>query len=158
MNDNFKIIIGASPTYFKEVADYNQPLYNFFKTYNLEELSLSCMEALLLKRATYDNNHSIIDKISKIQQQEVQWHVAQMFSYLKITKAEQKKIKEILKRYIDTSRSNIVKAFSMQTLADIAGRDMSIKSEVIGIIRKAAKNGSPAVISRGKKLLKKLSD
>jgi hypothetical protein len=41
----------------------------------------------------------------------------------------------------------------MQTLADFAERDVSLRPQVIKIIEKVMKNGSPAIVSRGRKLL-----
>lgn len=62
----------------------------------------------------------LINEISRIQQQEVRWHVAQMFSYLELTKTERDEIIQVLFSYIKTTKSNIVKTFSIQTLADFA--------------------------------------
>ncbi len=63
MNDNFMLIIGAAPTYFEEVMDYNQPLYNFFKIYSLEEFDFTLMEELLLKRASCDGNTKLVERL-----------------------------------------------------------------------------------------------
>lgn len=65
MNESFLMIIGTSPTYFNEISDYKKPLYNFFKTFDLEDLSLECMESLLRKRAEFDGNDRIVEKISR---------------------------------------------------------------------------------------------
>ena len=99
----------------------------------------------------------LINHISKIEQQEVHWHVAQMFSYIEISKIERNKIIKILLSYIETDESKIVKTFSMQTLADLAEKDGQIKPKIINLIKGMIKNGSPAIISRGKKLLKQLN-
>jgi len=99
----------------------------------------------------------LINHVSKIEQQEVRWHVAQMFSYIKINKTERDKIIKILLSYIETDESKIVKTFSMQTLADLAEKDGQIKPKIINLIKGMIKNGSPAIISRGKKLLKQLN-
>jgi len=98
----------------------------------------------------------LINEASKIQQQEVRWHVAQMFSYIKISNKERNKIMEILLSYIDKDKSKIVKTFSMQTLADYAAEDVAVRTQVIKEIEKMVKAGSPAVVNRGRKLLKKL--
>lgn len=98
----------------------------------------------------------LINHLSKIEQQEVRWHVAQMFSYIETSKIERNKIIKILLSYIETDESKIVKTFSMQTLADFAEKDEQIKPRMINLIKGMIKNGSPAIISRGKKLLKQL--
>lgn len=95
----------------------------------------------------------LINEVSKIDQQEVKWHLAQMFSYLNLKSSERKKIIEILFSYLDNEKSNIVKVFSMQTLANFAQKDQNIKDRVIKKINKLIKTGSPAIVSRGKKLL-----
>lgn len=98
----------------------------------------------------------LINHLSKIEQQEVRWHVAQMFSYIETSKIERNKIIKILLSYIETDESKIVKTFSMQTLADFAEKDEQIKPRMINLIKGMIKNGSPAIISRGKKILKQL--
>ena len=95
----------------------------------------------------------LINEVSEIEQQEVRWHVARMFSYIKINKKERDEVMKILLSYIETDKSKIVKTFSMQTLADFAERDVSLRPQVIKIIEKVMKKGSPAIVSRGRKLL-----
>lgn len=99
----------------------------------------------------------LINEVSKIEQQEVRWHVAQMFSYIKINKKERDKIIKILLSYIENKKSKIVQTFSMQTLADFAERDEQIKPQIKNIIEGMMKNGSAAIMSRGKKLLQHLN-
>jgi hypothetical protein len=100
----------------------------------------------------------LINEVSKIKQQEVQWHVAQMFSYLELTNSDIKKIAKILFLFIDSSNSNIVKVFSLQTLVDIALTDSSIKSKIMDKLKQMVNNGSPAVVNRCNKLMYKLSN
>ncbi|UUV17842.1 hypothetical protein NRK67_11135 [Fusobacteria bacterium ZRK30] len=100
--------------------------------------------------------YELINEISKIKQQEVQWHTAQMFSYIKIDRKERDKIIKILLSYIRMTDSNIVKVFSMQTLADFAERDQQLKSQIIKLIEEMMEQGAPSLISRGKKLIKRL--
>jgi len=100
----------------------------------------------------------LINEVSKIEQQEVHWHVAQMFSYLKISKMERDRIIKILLSYIDNSKSRIVKVCSMQTLADLAEKDATIRSEIVRKLKKIVKTGSPAMVSRGKKLIDRLME
>ena len=121
--------------------------------------SADAIEKVSAKRPEYLRpfKSKLINQISKIEQQEVRWHVAQMFSYIKINKTERDKIIKILLSYIVTDESKIVKTFSMQTLADLAEKDEQIKPKIINLIKGMIKNGSPAIISRGKKLLKQLN-
>lgn len=98
----------------------------------------------------------LVNEISSIEQKEVRWHVAQMFSYLKIDNIERDQIVDILISYINASESKIVITFSLQTLADLAEKDKEIQHRVLKIIERTIDNASPAITSRGKKLIKKL--
>lgn len=74
----------------------------------------------------------LINDVSKIEQQEVRWHVAQMFSYLDVDEKERDKIIKILFSYIDgPGKSKIVKTFSIQTLADFAEKDEDLRPRMI---------------------------
>jgi hypothetical protein len=50
-----------------------------------------------------------------------------------------------------------VKTFSMQALADIAAQDESLRRPVIEQLEKLTQTGSPAMRSRGRKLLRKMN-
>jgi hypothetical protein len=52
--------------------------------------------------------------------------------------------------------SSIVRTFSMQALSDLAARDLSLLPEVLPVIERLAGSGTPAMVSRGRMLLKKL--
>lgn len=94
----------------------------------------------------------LIHEISQINQQEVRWHVAQMFSRLELSKNERQDILEILTDYLK-DKSKIVKTFSMQALADIAEHDDELRPRIIRQLEILTKDGSPAMRSRGRKLL-----
>jgi len=99
----------------------------------------------------------LINDVSKIEQQEVRWHVAQMFSYLDVDEKERDKIIKILFSYIDgPGKSKIVKTFSIQTLADFAEKDEDLRPRMIRKLEEIINTGSPAMVSRGKKLIEKL--
>jgi len=97
----------------------------------------------------------LIYEIAKINQQEVRWHVAQMFSRLELTRDERQAVLTILSDYLK-DKSKIVKTFSMQALADIAEQDEGLKSSIVNELEALTQKGSPAMISRGRKLLSKL--
>lgn len=97
----------------------------------------------------------LIYEIAKINQQEVRWHVAQMFSRLELTRDERQAVLNILSDYLK-DKSKIVKTFSMQALADIAEQDEGLKSSIVRELEALIQKGSPAMISRGRKLLSKL--
>ena len=93
-----------------------------------------------------------LDKISKINQQEVRWHTAQMLPRLQLTKTERKKVFALLLTYLEDN-SRIVKTSAMQALADIAILDNAYLDQVQRILSSLIKKGSPAMKTRGKRLL-----
>jgi hypothetical protein len=97
----------------------------------------------------------LLEQIAKSGQQEVRWHVAQLFSRLKLTPKERRVVVEILRNYLN-DKSRIVKTFSMQALADIAERDAALRTPIIKQLESLTRTGSPAMKARGKKLLAKL--
>jgi tetratricopeptide (TPR) repeat protein len=54
MNDGTMMLIGGATTFFKEARAYDQPLYNFFKIYDLADLKFEQMQELLRRRAQLD--------------------------------------------------------------------------------------------------------
>jgi hypothetical protein len=98
----------------------------------------------------------LIHRIANIPQQEIQWHVAQMFSYLDLSKKEIEKVVVILNEYLQTSESIIVKVMSLQALTDLVSKDSSLRYDVLATIDKYTKKGSPSLVARGKKLRKQL--
>jgi hypothetical protein len=97
----------------------------------------------------------LIKQVAKSDQQEVRWHVAQMFPRLELSEEERAIAVEILLDYLN-DESKIVKTFSMQALADFAERDASLRSKVIKLLEGLTRTGSPAMRSRGRKLLERL--
>ena len=142
-----------SPSLFGEVFDgmlNDDPLIRMRSADALEKVSSKHPEYLKPYKTR------LISEVSKIKQQEVRWHVAQMFSRLEINNRERDRIIKILLSYIDTSESKIVKTFSMQTLADLAKRDEAIRPQIIKILKNLVRTGSPAMKNRGNKLINKL--
>jgi hypothetical protein len=62
----------------------------------------------------------------------------------------------IMSEYL-TDTSKIVKTFSMQTLADIAADDPSLRGPIVARLFRLTQTGSPAMKSRGRKLLARLT-
>jgi HEAT repeat protein len=88
-------------------------------------------------------------------QQELRWHMAQMIPRLKLTPKETATVTEIFFEYLK-DKSKIVVAFAMQALSDLAIKEADASTRVIRAIEKLAQTGSPAIQSRGKKLLMQL--
>lgn len=88
----------------------------------------------------------------KAQQPEMRWHLAQLLGRIQLTKAQRRPVVDTLNVYLaDTSR--IVKTFAMQTLAEIAERDRDLRGAIVQRLETLTRTGSPAMRSRGNKLL-----
>ena len=98
----------------------------------------------------------LIGEVALIDQQEVQWHLAQMMAYLQYTDEETATVVRILRGLL-SSKSRIVVVSSLDTLTELATRDASLRESVIKDIENAMENGAPSVKSRGKRLLGRLS-
>jgi len=99
----------------------------------------------------------LINDVSQVEQQEVRWHVAQMLPRLELEKEEIPQIFNLLIHWIEISNSRIVKVNSLQALADMAEKYTDLKPLVINKVEEIITSGSPAMVSRGKILIRKLS-
>ena len=91
------------------------------------------------------------------EQQEVRWHVAQMLPRLDLSADERETVVAILTGYLD-DESKIVKTFSMQALANLAAQDAGLRPQVTALVEELNRTGSPAMQSRGRKLLKEAAE
>jgi hypothetical protein len=96
----------------------------------------------------------LIVEVSQVEQQEVQWHVAQMFSRMELEAEELKDVAKLLGKWIESTKSNIVKVNSIQCLYDLSLKYPDLKPTVIEILQIWMTKGSPAVVNRVKKLLR----
>lgn len=90
--------------------------------------------------------------VAPIQQQEVRWHYCQMLPRLKLTRAERRRAFDRLKTFAN-DKSGIVRTFALQAMFDLAQQDASLRDETRAWIEQQMENGTPAVKSRGRKLL-----
>lgn len=58
MNDGSLMLVGCATTFFKEARNYEQPLYNLFKVYNLQSLTSAQIHELLRRRAKLDGEEN----------------------------------------------------------------------------------------------------
>jgi hypothetical protein len=98
----------------------------------------------------------IIELAQSAEQQEFRWHLAQLVSRLELNAQERRRVVKILERYL-MDRSSIVKTFAMQTLADMAIRDAGLREPILEQLKTLTRIGTPAMKSRGRKLLAKMS-
>jgi hypothetical protein len=121
---------------------------------------MRCADAMEKVTATHPEcpqpyKQKLIEQAARINQQEVRWHVAQMIPRLELSQAERAIAVEILTSYVN-DKSKIVKTFAMQALADLAEEDADLRAQVSKLIERLVQTGSPAMRSRGQKLLAKL--
>lgn len=77
MNDDSVMVLGGAITFFKEARAYDQPLYNFFKIYDLADLKFAQMQELLRRRAKVDR---IADFETKLKQNANRLHALEYFT------------------------------------------------------------------------------
>ncbi len=99
---------------------------------------------------------TLLTRVARIEQQEVRWHVAQMIPRLSLTPRERARAIEILETYF-SDQSGIVKTFAMQALADLVTQDENLRESVVARLTELTRDGTPAMKSRGVKLLKNLA-
>lgn len=97
-----------------------------------------------------------LNKIVKIEQKEVRWHIAQILPRFSLTSKERDKMFNLMRSYLNDN-SQIVKTFALQALTDFALQDHTYVPRVKSIVSLAVDNGAPSQQSRGRKLLKTLS-
>ncbi len=98
----------------------------------------------------------LIWQVAQSQEQEVRWHVAQMFPRLQANQEERAAMVAILLNYLG-DKSKIVKTLAMQALADLAEHDAGLRQMVISVLEEQTSSGSPAMRSRGSKLIQQLT-
>lgn len=86
------------------------------------------------------------------EQKEVRWHLAQMLPRLELSRKELDGVVSVLRGYL-SDKSSIVKVCAMQSLVELGTRDRGLLSSLKPVIENAFRHGSPAMRSRGRKLL-----
>lgn len=98
---------------------------------------------------------ALLRQVAKIEQKEVRWHAAQLFPRLSLTKAERRAVVAVLNQYL-ADKSGIVRTFAMQALADLAAQDDELRAPILAQLEDLTRTGTPAMRSRGRKLLSQL--
>jgi HEAT repeat protein len=94
----------------------------------------------------------LLGLMAEAQEQELRWHLAVMVPRLPLTRKEKEIAVCALESYLE-DRSSIVKTFALQGLADLAQDDPNLRPGVVEILRRATRNGTPAMKARSRKLL-----
>lgn len=150
---------GKSEEVVKEVASNPKLLGDLVNAMRVGNPVVRMRASDAVEKITRDNpewlmpyKRQILSKIAYINQKEVRWHTAQILPRLNLTKEERARVYELMQSYLKDD-SSIVKTFAMQALADIAFQDCSYVNKVRNQLKSLMKEASPAMRSRGKKLL-----
>jgi hypothetical protein len=116
------------------------------------------IEKITVQRPDYLQPYKevLITQVATRSQQEVRWHVAQLIPRLQLDQQERLRLFNIVRSYL-TDPSAIVKTFSLQALTDLALQDTQFLPETVRLLKVYTEIGSPAVRSRGRKLLQRLT-
>lgn len=102
----------------------------------------------------------ICDIAPKIKQKEFRWHIAQLIFYLNLEPKENNDAVALLLNWLDEpkGKSKIVKVFCIQTLAELAKDNKELEQIITSKLDEFIREGSPAMKSRAKKIIKKLNN
>lgn len=94
----------------------------------------------------------LLEQVAPLQQQEIRWHTAQMIPRLQLSDVEINQAMDILRNYLK-DKSSIVQTFALQSLVDLGRDDINQLPRIRKLLEEAIRSGTPAMRSRGKKLL-----
>jgi hypothetical protein len=86
-------------------------------------------------------------------QAELRWHLALMLPRLLLSRVERGRAISTLRRYLN-DRSSIVKTCAIQGMAELAKGDAVSEAEMIDLLERSCRRGTPAMKARSRKLLK----
>jgi hypothetical protein len=92
----------------------------------------------------------LVRQVAQSREQEVRWHVAQMFPRVQANQEERAAMVAILLDYLD-DESKIVKTFAMQALADLAEQDAALRQNAIRVLEEQTRTGKPSFAEPRKK-------
>jgi hypothetical protein len=99
----------------------------------------------------------LLDRVARIEQKEVRWHVAQMLPRIDWNRTERRAVLGVLLEYLG-DRSSLVRTFAMQALADLACQMPDLRPVALAHLREFTRTGTPAMKARGRRLLARMKD
>ena len=149
-----KVVAAArkNPSLFKDLVDGlfdEDPVVRMRAADAMEKISADDPQTLQPFKT------QLICLAQQTKQQELRWHMAQMIPRLKLTAKETAAVTDIFFDFLN-DKSKIVVTFAMQALADLAFKKGEASGRLFGAIENLVRTGSPAIQSRGKKLLPEL--
>jgi hypothetical protein len=151
-SDEVAAMVCADPVLFPELMDglwSVNPLVRMRASDAAEKITRKQPELLLPYKK------ELLGLMAEAHEQELRWHLAAMIPRLKLSPQQRYSAINTLVYYLE-DRSSIVKTFALQGLADLARVDSSLRAGVVDILREAARNGTPAMKARSRKLLLQL--
>ena len=98
----------------------------------------------------------LIKNLSRYTQQEVRWHIPQLFSHIELSTSQRRKVYEVFMNWAETDKSKIVGYYCLQTAANFAEIDKTLLQDFVPRLRKANKSGAKSIQNRCKKIAKQL--
>ncbi|WP_109486167.1 HEAT repeat domain-containing protein [Occallatibacter savannae] len=127
-----------------------------------EDPAIASRAADALERITRDRPHqaqrwkqALIGLLSETTEKKVRWNLALTIPRLKLTVPECRRIAQILNTSLDDP-SSIVKTCALHAMADLTRKDRASLTDVLDLLRMAARSGTPAMRARSRILLKAL--
>lgn len=90
----------------------------------------------------------LLTDISKVDQQEIKWHVALIVPRLNLSSSECKQAENIFLKWLKSDKSNIVRVCSLQALFDLSTGDKKRRVLVRKKLEELLQTGSPSLRSR----------
>jgi hypothetical protein len=85
----------------------------------------------------------------------LRWHLGLVVTGMKLTRPECMRVYGVLHGWLD-HKSSIVKTCAMQGIAELTRQDLSLKDEVLDLLRVLSRSGTPAMRARGRILIEQL--
>jgi hypothetical protein len=86
-------------------------------------------------------------------QAELRWHLALMLPRLPLAPSDRRRAWNRMHAYLD-DRSSIVKTCALHGMSELARGDVALEAEMINLLERACRTGTPAMKARSRKLLK----
>lgn len=99
--------------------------------------------------------NELLGPVAEIDQQEVQWHLAELLPRLDLTTDERARAWKIMQRNLAQSPSKIVRVFSLQAMYDLSAGDPELRADVLERCRAALDDPAPSMRARARSLLGK---
>jgi hypothetical protein len=150
---------GASDEVVAEIRDDPRLFDTVFSGLYSDNPGLRMRAADALEKASSENpslllrhKRALLGDIGAIEQQEVQWHVAQMLPRCELTVSEKELAMDLMRHYFDNATSNIVRVMALQAIHDIGSNDLRFQPTVTAYIQTALASEAPSLRSRARRL------